>query len=302
MSSDDCVGNDYISSSSSGYSDSFINFDYYDRYESGDNEDDRDDSSESYAYPVDSAQFEFDIKNYMDKIESESYHRLNGCAQSQTLKKQMDRVYPRYSVLFCIDTKVNKGDKSKITELGIAIYDPRRQELALTPHIKNIHILVVEQRYSRDDRTNESKKKDCSGIQSFTFTEKQTRSFLQRLVDHYFDPNFEIYCSLVSHDFEFTLRSLGVLGVNIMPNVRRLDTQILFALTHGHNKKSSLQASLEVVGQPYAFLDNAGHSAFYSVMLALKLCDPYVRFLVGMNERITVTSGDLNVILKDWIK
>ncbi|KAM9932913.1 hypothetical protein OXX80_007469, partial [Metschnikowia pulcherrima] len=67
MSSDDCVGNDYISSSSSGYSDSFINFDYYDRYESGDNEDDRDDSSESYAYPVDSAQFEFDIKNYMDK-------------------------------------------------------------------------------------------------------------------------------------------------------------------------------------------------------------------------------------------
>ena len=118
MSSDDCVGNDYISSSSSGYSDFFINFDYYDRYELGDNEDDRDDSSELYAYPVDSAQFEFDIKNYMDKIESDPYHRWNGCAQSQTLKKQMDRVYPRYSVLFffCIDTKVNKGDKSKITE------------------------------------------------------------------------------------------------------------------------------------------------------------------------------------------
>ncbi|KAM9918788.1 hypothetical protein OXX59_008409 [Metschnikowia pulcherrima] len=300
MSSDDCVGNDYISSCSSGYSDSFINFDYYDRYESDENEDDSDDSSESYAYPVDSAQFESDIKDYMDKIESESYHRLNGCAQSQTLKKQMDRVYPRYSVLFCIDTKVNKGDKSKITELGIAIYDPRRQELALTPHIKNIHILVVEQRYSRDDRTNESK--DCSGIQSFTFTEKQTRWFVQRLVDHYFDPAFGTYCSLVSHDFEFTLRSLSVLGVNIMPNVRRLDTQILFALTHGHNKKSSLQASLEVVGQPYALLNNAGHSAFYSVMLALKLCDPCVRSLAGMNEWDSEMSGDLDVILEDWIK
>lgn len=85
---------------------------------------------------------------------------------------------------------------------------------------------------------------------------------------------------MMGHDLMSDLRWLSLIGVRFAQNMRKLDTKIVFAYTHGHNG-ASLKNALIAAKQPHAFLHNAGNDAYYTVLLALKLCDPGARHYSG---------------------
>ncbi|KAM9928741.1 hypothetical protein OXX59_001649 [Metschnikowia pulcherrima] len=283
--SEDSYGNGYNSEYNNNYSsdDGYGNNNGYNNdYDSEGYESSEAESEERYECPVDMQQFGEHIEAHLEDVRTHPDSRMRFRLRLRSLRKQMERVYTRCSVLFCVDVEAWEQDHDKVTEIGIAIYDPRDQELSLAPNIKTFHMVIIENEHLRNGNyVPDNSKKFCCG-KSWRFTEDQASWFLQSLIDHYFDPDYEMHCSLVGHDLKGDLQWLNRLGVRIAPNVRKLDTQTVFAYTHGRDG-ASLKKALTTVRQPYAFLHNAGNDAYYTVMLALKLCDPGVRGLVGID-------------------
>ncbi|OBA20890.1 hypothetical protein METBIDRAFT_41865 [Metschnikowia bicuspidata var. bicuspidata NRRL YB-4993] len=217
----------------------------------------------------------------MNDLRSRGDRRLNTKSKLSQIQKQMDRVFTRSSALFCVDVEAWEHDTKQITEIGISIYDPSFQELALVPNIKTYHIRIAEGINFKNGDYVPDHSANFSGGDSYVFSRLQARSLLQALINFYFGPNYPFFCSLVGHDLKGDIKWLENLGVSISRNVRKLDTQTLFSYTHGRDR-ASLKNALRTLNQPYAFLHNAGNDAYYTILLALKLCDPGVRRLTGI--------------------
>lgn len=81
------------------------------------------------------------------------------------------------------------------------------------------------------------------------------------------------------------LRWLAQLGISIPGPNRELDTQTLYSYTHGRDG-ASLARYLKAVNQTAGYLHNAGNDAYYTLLLALKLCDPCERWENGLDYNI----------------
>lgn len=239
-------------------------------------------TSEDDGSDVDHEQFDDKIRSYFSKLKYKRRKRLKKVSGIQGVQKHMHRVFSRESVLFCVDVEAWERNTDVITEIGVSIYDPRHQELALTPNIKTYHISISENRHVKNGRFVPEHSQNFSGASTHVLTLNEARGLLQGLVDYYFDESLPIHCSLVGHDLNGDLKWLARLGVNIRANVRKLDTQTVFAYTHGQ-EGASLKNALRRVNQPFAFLHNAGNDAYFTIMLALKLCDPSVRQLTRID-------------------
>lgn len=239
-------------------------------------------SSEDDGSDVDREQFDNKIRSYFSKLKYKRRKRLKKVSGIQGVQKHMHRVFSRESVLFCVDIEAWERNTDVITEIGVSIYDPRHQELALTPNIKTYHISISENRHVKNGQFVPEHSQNFSGASTHVLTLNEARWLLQGLVDHYFDESLPIHCSLVGHDLNGDLKWLARLGVRIRANVRKLDTQTVFAYTHGQ-EGASLKNALRRVNQPFAFLHNAGNDAYFTIMLALKLCDPSVRQLTRID-------------------
>lgn len=75
---------------------------------------------------------------------------------------------------------------------------------------------------------------------------------------------------------------MNSLGVNFPTGYQTIDTNHLCRISHGR-ANISLKKALEAVDIPYAYLHNAGNDAYYTLLLAMKLCDPQSRVRYGLD-------------------
>ncbi|GEQ71533.1 hypothetical protein JCM33374_g5217 [Metschnikowia sp. JCM 33374] len=293
--------NRYDNGYDDGYSDNYNNNNYGDGYDDSDNgyddgyndsdngyddsddDDNNADQSGDYQCQVPKSQFSERIYWYFKNLREDPDKKLAAYGRMQSVRKHMNRVYCRNSILFCIDIEAWEQNHDLVTEVGVSIYDPRYQESALVPNIKTLHMTVAENKHLKNGKHVADNKDNFMGKSTWNMTLDQIRWILQELIDRYFDPGYPFYCSLVGHDLRGDLQWLDKIGVYIPSNVRQLDTQTLFAYTHGRNG-ASLGKCLRAVNQPFAHLHNAGNDAYYTILLALKLCDPNVRDLTEFDR------------------
>lgn len=209
--------------------------------------------------------------------------RLEDPTRIGQLSAAMHKVYSRQTILFCVDVEAWERDTKQVTEIGISIYDPRDQETALTPVVKTIHVVIAENQNRKNGRWVPEHLRNFCGGTSHVLSKLQACEYLQWLAEVYF-VECAFPCTLVGHDIKGDLCWLSDLGVVLPRTLDVLDTQKVFSLSHGKHG-ASLKNALAAVHQPFAFLHNAGNDAYFTVLLALRLCDPCVRTKTRLDVR-----------------
>lgn len=222
------------------------------------------------------------IDKYLQKISKQN--RLSNPSSLFLLKEGMKAVFGRRSILFCIDVEAWEVNTKVVTELGIAIYDPRKQANALIPDIKLIHIVIKENMKRKNGRFVPEHSRNYNGKTTYILPQAEAVRFVQSLIQYYFiDKAHKRQCYLVGHDVRGDIEWMKKLGIQFPTNIDSLDTQKLYAASHGM-KGASLKNALRSADIPHAFLHNAGNDAYYTLALALKLCDPQSRSLSTLDK------------------
>ncbi|KAG2730714.1 hypothetical protein G9P44_006291 [Scheffersomyces stipitis] len=224
------------------------------------------------------------IDQYLESNKNFASHpRLQHKHQLYYLKDCMQQVFGRKSVLFSVDMEAWEINTNVITEIGISIFDPRGQMMSMLPSTNQIHILIQENYEKRNGRFVPDHSRNFVGGTSLIMTKYEAACFTQTLIDYYFQlPNAGLNCALVGHDVKGDVKWLKQLGVNFPDNIKTVDTSTLFSITQGKNG-NSLKNALSAVDIPYSFLHNAGNDAYYTLLAAMKLCDPSSRSLYGLD-------------------
>ncbi|EGW30219.1 uncharacterized protein SPAPADRAFT_158820 [Spathaspora passalidarum NRRL Y-27907] len=218
-----------------------------------------------------------------DNANLTSNPRLTDKTTRNRFIENMRSVYGRKSILFSVDVEAWELDTNIITEIGIAIYDPRDQQVAMIPTFQQIHIRIKENLYKLNGRFVPEHASNFNGGVSYIMTKYEAGSFVQSLVDYYFSKTKQdIGSFLVGHDLPGDIKWLTTLGVKFPSNLSRLDTVHLLALTLG-KQGTSLGNALNMVKIPHAFLHNAGNDAYYTLLLAMTLCDPQCRIKFNLD-------------------
>lgn len=217
-------------------------------------------------------QFHLVLTEYKDNLKT----RPHLDTASEMLLLKMRPVFMRKATLFSIQIRASGTDKNTVSEIGIAIYDPRRQQFAINPVIRTIHIVIGPQMNSEGEP---DLAKNFSGAKTYVLDLEEAVTLVQLAIGFYFE---DIYCWLVGHSLKTTREWLDKLGLDFFMTPDVLDTQELFAFSHGGN--ASLEEALVRVSQPFAFLGNAGNDAYYTLLLALRLCDPLARVVSRVDD------------------
>lgn len=192
------------------------------------------------------------------------------------LMKVMDQIYNRNKILFCIDVEAWEKNTTLVTEIGIAIYDPRNQANSIIPQIRCIHIIIKETESLRNGRYVPDNKFSFAGRESYLLCSEDAINLVQELANYYFDPDMcGMSSALVGHDVRGDIKWLKTLGLHL-PELDVVDTQAVFAITHG-KQGNGLANVLRAIGQHFSNLHNAGNDAYHTVILCLCLSDPSYR-------------------------
>ncbi|KAM9921449.1 hypothetical protein OXX59_006502 [Metschnikowia pulcherrima] len=232
--------------------------------------------------PKPSPVFQKRIDDYIKFIKSRKDKNIRSAEQFGEIKRNMEWVYGRNTSLFCVDIEAWEKNTGIVTEIGVSIYDPAEQEHALTPVVNTYHIIVQQHQNKRNGRYVPDHMHNFSEGTSTLLPLNEAKFLLQKLIDKYFGDYAESYCMFVGHDLSNDVDYLRKIGIRVPNNMLTLDTQKLFACSHG-KYGASLQNALRTVKQPFSFLHNAGNDAYFTVMLALKLCDPNTRLALGLD-------------------
>lgn len=221
------------------------------------------------------------INSYLDRIPRQ---KLRHGTSLQILRDGMKAVFGRRSTLFCIDVEAWEYNTSYVTEIGIAIYDPRKQANALMPSITLIHIIIQENRRKTNGKFVPEHSRNFNGKITYIMPQAEAVKFIQSLICYYFiNERKTRECCLVGHDVRGDIEWLKKLGISFPSDTNSLDTQKIYAATHGMNG-ASLTNALRIADLPHAFLHNAGNDAYYTLVLALRLCDPQSRALSTLDK------------------
>lgn len=222
------------------------------------------------------------INKYIQKISKQS--RLHNPSSLAILKEGMKAVYGRRGILFCIDVEAWEVNTKIVTELGIAIFDPRKQANALMPNITLIHIIIRENMKRKNGRFVPEHSHNYNGKTTYILSQVEAVKFVQSLIQYYFiDLLHKRQCYLVGHDVRGDIEWMRKLGIHFPKDTSSLDTQKIYAASHGMNG-ASLKNALRSADIPHAFLHNAGNDAYYTLVLALRLCDPQSRALSTLDK------------------
>lgn len=226
--------------------------------------------------------FEKAIRYYLHEKEHQSH--LRDPNNKKKLEEAMNAVYSRRNTLISIDVEAWERDSKCVTEIGIAIYDPKRQTQALLPSITSIHILLRDHMGRKNGRFVPDHSENFNGEYSYILSEAEAVKLVKNLVNYYMH-DYELDCYLVGHDIKGDLNWLEGLGVVLSKDTKVLDTQKIYAASHG-KRGGSLKNALRMACIPHAFLHNAGNDAYYTILLALALCDPVRRELSKLDHSL----------------
>lgn len=204
----------------------------------------------------------------------------------KVLKRSMELIYPRERPLVCIDIEAYERQLSKVTEIGVAIYDPRGSlGRSIVPEIRTAHILVDTNLELRNGRYVPDRKGFYMGGTSHIMSKEEIKRF--------FELTFQKYLGgggcIVGHQVGGDLKWLDTIGVKIPRPLEIVDTLELHKLTR--LKNGQLRALLRSLNVPHGYLHNAANDAYYTMLVALALCDPQVRKRYDLDTYKVLESG-----------
>lgn len=195
------------------------------------------------------------------------------------LRAQMEKVYLRQVPLVSVDVEAYERALTKVTEIGVAIYDPKGQDLLVIPHIQTLHIIIKEHRRLVNGSFVPNNKKFFNGGTSYEMTKAQLKAFLAPLFEHYFVARKAM---LVGHSVHGDVKWLQSYGLKDAGEIPTLDTQRLYQLSR--RRGATLRGILRHIGILHAHLHNAANDAYYTLLAALKYCDPARRIALGLDR------------------
>ncbi|KGU21017.1 hypothetical protein MG7_04982 [Candida albicans P34048] len=215
--------------------------------------------------------------------------RLADPRTRNNLLELMKDVYGRKSILFALDVEAWELDTNIVTEIGIAIYDPRGQADSLIPATIQLHIRIKEHLARTNGKYVPHHAHNFNGNTSYIMSEREAATLTQSLINFYFisAESKGTGCYLVGHDLKGDVKWMNSLGVTFPSQFKSLDTNYLFRISHG-KENISLKRALAFVHIPFAYLHNAGNDAYYTLLLAMKLCDPHSRVRYRLDVLINV--------------
>lgn len=187
------------------------------------------------------------------------------------LQKWMELVYLREKPLVAIDVEAWERDLKKVTEIGVAIYDPGDQLHLIQPRIRTLHIILREHRKLTNNRYVPDNKEFFNGGSSYVMGADELSAFLNPILSHYLKDKGGV---LVGHHVGGDIAWLTKLGIK-MDNVETVDTEKIHNISRRGG--GSLRGTLRLVEIPHARLHNAANDAYYTLLAAFSYCDPAQR-------------------------
>ncbi|KAH3676293.1 hypothetical protein WICMUC_002089 [Wickerhamomyces mucosus] len=234
------------------------------------------------------------LEDYLEDVNANRgrHEKLQNNDIFGNLKRHLRTGNSYMDTFISIDIEAFELENSKITEIGVSIYDPLKEATSMFPNFINIHILVKDYLHLRNGRFVEDNKDKFLCGSSVILTKDESLKFIQAIIDHYCIRRYEKFGMngiLVGHNVPGDIKWLKQLGIHFPRNVKTLDTQIIFNLT---NKSLSLGKILRMLNVPHSFLHNAGNDAYFTLSLLLKLLDVNFRKINGIDEVSKQFSND----------
>lgn len=242
-----------------------------------------------------------------------------GGSQFKYLCKTIELLSSNKTICFAIDVEAFEFDTDIVTEIGIAIYDPRENIYSLMPIIRSYHLIVAEALPLRNKKFV-CDFKDCFLLgESLVLPLEQCVEFIQSLINFYMkcetDQDTTWERAFVGHAIAGDIKWLKKIGVHVpeldneltkpedsteskgvRKHVKMLDTEKIYSMCYG-KKGSSLGKLLRLFHLPHAFLHNAGNDAYYTLLLMLKLGDYNFRKQIGADDLET-----MGYRIREWFK
>ena len=208
--------------------------------------------------------------------------RLTNKPFNQKFQTQMRQLLNGNMILFSIDIEAWEMENKTVTEIGIAIYDPRRNVsgLNVVPVFTKLHIRIMENMHRVNGKFVVDHAVNFVGEPTLILSMRDLVILIQSLFDYFFKPssseNDGLDTYLVGHGVSGDIKWLSSIGIEFPTKYLTLDTLDILKITHG-NHHLGLGAALKKLDLPHVFLHNAGNDAYYTLLLVLKLMDPGVR-------------------------
>lgn len=182
-------------------------------------------------------------------------------------KEAIKEINKGKSILISIDNEFFEKSVSKVTEIGISIYNPNYQQNSLFPHIINIHFIIKEFINLRNGSfVPDSKMNNITG-QSIIISIKDIPNALKSIFDKLPQDSF-----IVGHNISGDLTSFKYLNYKIPNNFKIIDTtKLWYNFINSKNVKSSLSFILNILNIPHSFLHNGVNDSYYTLLVCLTL-------------------------------
>lgn len=209
-----------------------------------------------------------------DYFKQDHFRFLPGTEQAnlEKLKQWIPLVYLRNRPLISIDVEAWEKNKQFITEIGFTTYDPRINPDLIYPVIKPHHILIKEHMKKTNGKFVANNKKFFIGGESYSLLMQSATKLMKQVIEKYIIENEAV---LVGHDVLADVRWLQSLGINFPENIPTIDTLKLHQLTR--TSGGTLRTMCRNLDVPHAYLHNAANDSYYTLLVAMKLCDPNTR-------------------------
>ncbi|WEJ96081.1 hypothetical protein PSN45_003616 [Yamadazyma tenuis] len=235
------------------------------------------------------ASYERKLENY---FKTGSFNLVNENAEKglEDLRKAMQIVYPRKIPLIAFDVEAYERNLKKVTEIGIAIYDPVASEGSIFPIIKQTHLVIKEHQKLVNGRFCPDNKKSFMGGVSYLVSLKQSKNIITSVLQEYVNNR---NAAFVGHHIEGDIKWFRSIGIEVSNNAPIVDSNKLYALSR--KRGGTLRGVLRLLGIPHGYLHNAANDAYYTLLATMALCDPVIRTQKGLDvfvDNVKVPEGE----------
>lgn len=199
----------------------------------------------------------------------------------QSLKDSIECLYLRKRPAMCIDVEAWEKNIRKVTEVGVAIYDPKDLLYSIFPVIKQYHIIIKEHEKMVNGRFCPDNKRKFMGGTSYKMSMSECRSFMNDLILKYWGRSDVPDAVLVGHNVRADINWLRSVGVRIPDPLAIVDTSKLHSLSF--TSGGSLRSILRLLQIPHGYLHNAANDAYYTLLAAFAYCDPETRTKLSLD-------------------
>lgn len=187
-----------------------------------------------------------------------------------SVQESIELTNKREYTLISIDNEFFERATSKVTEIGISIYNPTYQKFALFPHFFHIHFIIKEFINLRNGVfVPDSKMNNITG-QSIIISKNNIGKAMS-LIFEILGPKI----CIVGHNVSGDINSFKHLSYKIPTKFKVIDTvKLWYSFIGNSSSKSSLSFILDKLGVPNAFLHNGVNDAYYTLVVCLILTSP----------------------------